>query len=283
MLIFDKAKEGYEVVNVKEYDTLTPLEAEFYNNGLPFSLTGFAIQLQVMKSDGNFVIQTEGITVSNNKLSILLNKDVTSYPGTVNCQIVLLRGGLRDTTFTFYLEVKADVLRLADSKTVVTILETLTNTINTANNTKVALDASIVNGDTAKMRTDINNLIVNKTKYSILWTGDIGEASTTVPLQLSDDPANYNILIIRTYLSFIITFPTSIGGNRAIISTFTSTSMTNFYSYDVYQGLRFEAGNKVYVDIVKVLQRDANGVGTVLSGDVAKSYGKITGIYGIKF
>lgn len=123
------------------------------------------------------------------------------------------------------------------------------------------------------LQNSVNDL-KTKTRFAILWSGDINTPST---IALSESVLNFNFLIIRTYLDFRILLPTT--GARALFTNFQSTSQTNFTSYEIYHALNFD-NDKMTISDIKVMQRLQNGDASVLANP--HTYGKITGVYGIK-
>ncbi|MGL5086283.1 MAG: BppU family phage baseplate upper protein, partial [Clostridium sp.] len=110
MIKLDKFREIYQVVKKKQYDTLEQLEISIFDNGIPIVLTGYSVILKSKKCDNTIVIQDNNIVITGNNLSIRLNPQITIITGIVECEITLVKTGLQDSSFTFYIEVKESVL-----------------------------------------------------------------------------------------------------------------------------------------------------------------------------
>lgn len=127
MLVFDKQREAYQVIGLKQLDNLDPIKARFLNDGNPIDLSQYIISFECKKPDGNIVIDDENITIKNIcEIEMLLNEQVTSTNGKVKAQFVLLhKTNLRqNTTFTFDMDVQQSVIGLNGySQSVITITE----------------------------------------------------------------------------------------------------------------------------------------------------------------
>lgn len=128
-LNLDKSVEKYEVIKVKQFDTMQNIQASFFENGIPLDLAGFSVSFECSKPDGTFVIDST-VSRNDNIATIPLPEQSTKVAGIVNCQFVLSKEGKQDTTFTFFLDVKRDAKEgSVESESVVTILEQLTLSI----------------------------------------------------------------------------------------------------------------------------------------------------------
>lgn len=125
----DTSKENFLVTKCKQNDDLT-LEAYIYENGAELSLTNKEIIIQALKADNTYIIQNTEIIKENNKILAELDRDFSKAPGTTKIEIVLVESGKQNTTFSFYLEVSASVIKGAvESSNTVTVLEALDNKI----------------------------------------------------------------------------------------------------------------------------------------------------------
>jgi lysophospholipase L1-like esterase len=125
----DTSKENFLVAKCKQNDDLT-LEAYIYGNGAELDLTNKEIIIQALKADNTYIIQNTEIVKENNKILAELDRDFSRVSGTTKIEIVLMESGKQNTTFSFYLEVSASVIKGAvESSNTVTVLEALDNKI----------------------------------------------------------------------------------------------------------------------------------------------------------
>lgn len=175
----DTAKENYLVAKCKQNDDLT-LEAYIYENGAELDLTNRIITVQALKADNTYIIQNTDINKENNKIIANLVRDFSRVPGTTKIEIVLVESSKQNTTFSFYLEVSASVIKGAvESSNTVTVLEALDNKIIEAIQVKEDTEQLIESGGAAT-------------------TGDIAninaqlEQNTLQVRELNSCPQNYN-------------------------------------------------------------------------------------------
>lgn len=155
----DTSKENFLVNKCKQNDDLT-LEAYIYENGAELNLTNKDIIIQALKSDNTYIIQNTEIVKENNKILAELDRDFSRVPGATKIEIVLTESGKQNTTFSFYLEVSASVIKGAvESSNTVTVLEALDNKIIEAEATKEEIEQLIESGGVAK-KDDIININV---------------------------------------------------------------------------------------------------------------------------
>ncbi|WP_368244034.1 BppU family phage baseplate upper protein [Clostridium tertium] len=172
----DTSKENYLVTKCKQNDNLT-LEAFIYENGLALDLTNKTITIQALKSDNTYIIQNTDIVKENNKINAELDRDFSRVPGTTKIEIVLVESSKQNTTFSFYLEVVASVIRGAvQSSNTATILEALDNKIIEAGQVKQETEELIESGGAAKKEDIINinaSLEQINNKNSTLFDGEL--------------------------------------------------------------------------------------------------------------
>ena len=145
----DTSKENYLVAKCKQNDDLT-LEASIFENGLALDLTNKTITIQALKSDNTYIIQNTDIVKENNKINAELDRDFSRVPGTTKIEIVLVESSKQNTTFSFYLEVVASVIRGAvQSSNTATILEALDNKIIEAGQVKQETEELVQSGGAA--------------------------------------------------------------------------------------------------------------------------------------
>lgn len=145
----DTSKENFLVNKCKQNDDLT-LEAYIYENGAELNLTNKEIIIQALKADNTYIIQNTEIVKENNKILAELDRDFSRVSGTTKIEILLVESGKQNTTFSFYLEVSASVIKGAvESSNTVTVLEALENKIVEAGAVKEETEQLIQNGGAA--------------------------------------------------------------------------------------------------------------------------------------
>lgn len=145
----DTSKENYILTTCKQDDDLT-LEASIYENGLALDLTNKEIFIKALKADNTYINQSTGITKENNKVMAELVRDFSRVPGTTKIELALIESGKQNTTFSFYLEVVASVIKGAvESNNTVTILEELDNKVLEAGQVKQETEQLIAKGGAA--------------------------------------------------------------------------------------------------------------------------------------
>ncbi|MBU3135072.1 phage baseplate upper protein [Clostridium gasigenes] len=179
MIKLDKARDSYQVIKKKQYDTLEKITIELNNNGIPINLSEYVIRLECFKPDNTIVVQDNNIVVKNiNQLEILLDSQITVVEGEVACQIVLVKGGLMDTSFTVYLNIQPSVIKNGvESKSVITILDTFIEKVNEGTILNKNLSNNIVTGNT--LNTNLASKITTGTTLNTNLANNITLANTS--------------------------------------------------------------------------------------------------------
>lgn len=197
---FDKSRNNYIEINKKQFDTLEPVVATFYNNGRAIDLVDYTYRLEIIKKDNTIVIQdTNIIKVGLNGLEIKLDPQVTILDGVVKCQFVLLKDELQDTTFTFNMNIEKSCIEGGvDSYSVITILETLNESINEANVVIKEMNDWVINhfdlikvnerldtdqADITKLKSDLTNTqteVTNARKGKVNLKAKIDDMDTRI-------------------------------------------------------------------------------------------------------
>lgn len=184
-------KDNYVVEAVcKQLDDLI-LSFEIYNSYITIDLSSFDIELRALKSDKVPVIQDTDIVITNNKLKIKCNPQLTTSSGIVKAELQFIDKTTKQkkSSFNIEIDVKPSVLEVNRSISIPTFTamerlekdldkvrdlefnfneadklnrELKNTTIPTGNTLKTNLDNSISNGTTLK--NDIDNRIVTGNK-----------------------------------------------------------------------------------------------------------------------
>ncbi len=107
-------KDNYVVEAVcKQLDDLI-LSFEIYNSYIPIDLSSFYIELRALKSDKVPVIQDTDIVITNNKLKIKCNPQLTTSSGVVKAELECIDKITKEKKFSFdiEIEVKPSVLEV---------------------------------------------------------------------------------------------------------------------------------------------------------------------------
>ncbi|MBY6916064.1 pyocin knob domain-containing protein [Clostridium botulinum] len=107
-------KDNYVVEAVcKQLDDLI-LSFEIYNSYIPIDLSSFDIELRALKSDKVPVIQDADIVITNNKLKIKCNPQLTTSSGVVKAELECIDKITKEKKFSFdiEIEVKPSVLEV---------------------------------------------------------------------------------------------------------------------------------------------------------------------------
>lgn len=188
MIKFDKSRQYYEVIKMKQYDTLKPIIASFYDSGIHLDLTGFIITLECIKSDGNIVIQDKDILIKNvNEIEVKLDPQITVVGGDTKCQFVLEKNGLKDTTFTFYINIEKSVLEGGiNSNSIITILDDLINNIDDAKKVNQQTEDLLSGDNVITMKNQLNIIsniikpsVYNKSVGLVNWKRELNTLTTT--------------------------------------------------------------------------------------------------------
>lgn len=118
-------------IEVKQDDT-KDITLLLYKNNREFDITGFDVTINGLNSNGDGIVQTTGIAISNgNHIDVVLSNKFTLVPGEVKLEAVLTKEDVRITTFTFKMTVLKGLLKNANMKPTLVIdnIELLTNLI----------------------------------------------------------------------------------------------------------------------------------------------------------
>lgn len=236
MIKLDKSREVCQVIKRKQYDTLEPITIELNNNGVPVNLSGYLIRLECLKSDNTIVIQDTNIVVKNvNQIEILLNSQITILEGEAICQLVLVKNGLMDTSFSFYINVQPSIIKNGvASASFITILDTLISKISDGTTLNNNLDSKITTGNILNTNlgskistgTTLNtNLASNTTLANTANTNITSKTTTATSTNTTLTNTNTTALATNTTLNTTIN-----NANNAKIALDTSISNGNLYT-----------------------------------------------------
>ena len=174
-LVIDIMKRNYSKIQCLIGDTLE-LDIDILVNGEPFNIESFNVLIEQGLENGNFNIQSDGITKNKNNLICSLSNKFTSIKGDHFIDISIIKSEYKKTTFKIPFEVhegaipensseqeitisileelKAEVLKAQELK------EPLIFSINQATTIKNQLNTAITEGET------ISNTLPNTIKQA---------------------------------------------------------------------------------------------------------------------
>lgn len=174
-LIIDVMKRNYSKIQCLIGDTLE-LDIDILVNGEPFNIESFNVLIEQGLENGNFNIQSDGITKNKNNLICSLSNKFTGIKGDHFIDISIIKSEYKKTTFKIPFEVhegaipensseqeitisileelKAEVLKAQELK------EPLISSINQATTIKNQLNTAITEGET------ISNTLPNTIKQA---------------------------------------------------------------------------------------------------------------------
>lgn len=172
-LNLDIKNNSYEELTLMQGYTY-PLEATLTDGGQAFDLTGHTVTLELLKADNTFIIQSETITTSGNVVKVaMIETDFTRASGTGKLQVVARKGGLITGSWVVNVRIKegAIVKAVGESKDIITIKETIDNTVQKAieENKKteqlIATGGAATKGEIAEINSQLDNIAIEKMQY----------------------------------------------------------------------------------------------------------------------
>ena len=140
------------------------LECEMLYDGENFDLTGYTPRVEMLMSNGNFIIQATHISVKDNIVTVELDSDFTNESGEARIQIVLEKEGKITGSWTIYSRIKQGALyKSKDTKSKADITEELIKTVNEAVAVKeetenlIATGGAATKGDIASVNERLDN------------------------------------------------------------------------------------------------------------------------------
>lgn len=148
------------------------LECEMLYDGEGFDLTGYIPRVEMLMSNGNFIIQATHISVKDDIVTVDLDSDFTNVSGDARIQIVLEKEGKITGSWTIYSRIKQGALyKSKDTKSKADITEELIKTVNEAVAVKeetenlIATGGAATKGDIASVNERLDNITPYKTEF----------------------------------------------------------------------------------------------------------------------
>lgn len=161
-LVIDIMKRNYSKIQCLVGDTLE-LDIDILVNGEPFNIESFNVLIEQGLENGNFNIQSDGITKKENNLICSLSNKFTSIKGNHFIDISISKSEKQKTTFKIPFEVHEGAIpeNSSEQEITISILEELKTEVLKAQQIKDPLVSSINQATTIKNQL---NTIVNEGK-----------------------------------------------------------------------------------------------------------------------
>lgn len=153
-----------------------PIQLELYDNGEKLDSSSYSVQVDMLKSDETFIIQSTGITKNKNVVTFTADKFFTSIEGQAKMQILLKKTGEVTGTFVIVWDISPGAIseEYIESTSGITIKQELDASVTKAEDF-INKNSNIVNnlpqintnkGDIGKLKTDLgttnNNVTSNR-------------------------------------------------------------------------------------------------------------------------
>ncbi len=181
-------KDNYVVEAVcKQLDDLI-LSFEIYNSYIPIDLSSFDIELRALKSDKVPVIQDTDIVITNNKLKIKCNPQLTTSSGVVKAELECIDKITKEKKFSFdiEIEVKPSVLEVnrSISTPTCTLMERLEKDLDKVRDLEFNFnEANKINKElkdtTIPNANKINTTLEENTKKAITSNANLKDSTNT--------------------------------------------------------------------------------------------------------
>lgn len=240
MLIFDKERQRYQIINYKQFDTEKPLKAQFLDDGQPISLSDYNIRFECKKKDNTIVITDENLTVKNIcEIEFFLNEQVTVVDGIAECQFVLVRkdNKKQNTTFTFELNIEKSVIVGGEnSRSTITIAEKLGEDVLKADVLHKTLANDITEGNKIKEELVSKTNIANTTINTLVDKTNQGKTTIANLEQKITQGSNIDITLKQTINTANTTNQTAIKTNDKLLEDIKKAESLTNYLGSAYEG-----------------------------------------------
>lgn len=181
-LVIDIMKKNYSKIQCLVGDTLE-LDIDILVNGEPFNIESFNVMIEQGLENGNFNIQSDGITKKKNNLICSLSNRFTSIKGKHFIDISIAKEGYKKTTFKLPFEVHEGAIPedSLEQEVVISIIEELKVEISKAQALKEPLNSSI--NQAAAIKNQLNTMVTDgKTLSNTLpnLINQAGDRNTTL-------------------------------------------------------------------------------------------------------
>lgn len=202
-LVIDVMKRNYSKIQCLIGDTLE-LDIDILVNGEPFNIESFNVLIEQGLENGNFNIQSNGITKNKNNLICSLSNKFTGIKGNHFIDISIIKSEYKKTTFKIPFEVYEGAIPEDSSEQEITISiieelraeilkaqelkEPLTSSINQATTINEQLNAAVTKGNSTY--NSLSNTVEQAEQRNTTLTQTISTANNTnTTLRSTDNSA----------------------------------------------------------------------------------------------
>ena len=176
-LVIDIMKRNYSKIQCLIGDTLE-LDIDILVNGEPFNIESFNVLIEQGLENGNFNIQSDGITKNKNNLICSLSNKFTSIKGDHFIDISIIKSEYKKTTFKIPFEVHEGAIpeNSSEQEITISILEELKAEVAKAQEITEPLISSI--NQAATVKNQLNSAITEGRTISDALPDTIKQAET---------------------------------------------------------------------------------------------------------
>ena len=176
-LVIDIMKRNYSKIQCLIGDTLE-LDIDILVNGEPFNIESFNVSIEQGLENGNFNIQSDGITKKKNSLICSLSNKFTSIKGDHFIDISIIKSEYKKTTFKIPFEVHEGAIpeNSSEQEITISILEELKAEVAKAQEITEPLISSI--NQAATVKNQLNSAITEGRTISDALPDTIKQAET---------------------------------------------------------------------------------------------------------
>lgn len=219
------------------------LECEMLYDGENFDLTGYIPRVEMLMSNGNFIIQATHISVKDNIVIVDLDSYFTNESGEARIQIVLEKEGKITGSWTIYSRIKQGALyKSKDTKSKADITEELIKTVNEAVAVKeetenlIATGGAATKGDIASVNEELGTIDGKK-----MTRGEL------IPItQLDKNQGKLDESYMSESLLQMIT------GETPVSTVVKDGSVTQEKMEDIFMRKLYKQNNKIFGGLTKV-------------------------------
>lgn len=157
----DFKERTYDEIEVHQNDTI-PIEISLYDGGVEANLTGKSISIEMKTPNDRFIIQTDNITISGNKITTILNENISKMPGNAKMNVTVINPSNNTQDSTFDLSITIHERSLDEDNIIeddiITILSELDDKISSAIDIRNKLIQSINDGTISTIKSDIESI-----------------------------------------------------------------------------------------------------------------------------
>lgn len=177
----DLKQRTYDIIEAQQNDDII-VEFEIFDNGIIVDLNEKAVLIKMSTPSKRYIIQSDNLTISENKILAKLNKNISKELGTGILNITILTlDSIQDSTFNIPIIIHECAISensLVEDD-VVTLLEDLDRKIAEATIIKTKIEQAIESGELSKFVTN-SKLTTEISSLNSDLTGKISETNSNL-------------------------------------------------------------------------------------------------------